>query len=147
MAREDIVRKKMVRDDVSRTLREILVADGRLVLAYLFGSQATGRAGPRSDVDVGVLLSGDEATRRQAHGELMDALVRRLGTEAIDLVDLREAPIPLRYRVIRDGQLLHSSDEKARQRFETDTVMRYLDFKPIRDQAFRTAREAIVGTG
>ena len=41
--------------DLTR-LTEALGAEADVVFAYLFGSQATGKAGPRSDIDVAVYL-------------------------------------------------------------------------------------------
>jgi hypothetical protein len=122
---------------------EILRADEEVALGYLFGSQAASAAGPLSDVDVGVIFRAGTNVEI-AHGELLDALVRALATDRVDLVVLDRAAPPLRYRVIRDGKLIHCIDEAIRVRFETDTVMRYLDFKPLRDRAFRWARKAIL---
>jgi hypothetical protein len=130
-------------ETIEATVKNVLGADGRVALGYLFGSQAASTSGPESDVDVGVVFREDTDVDR-AHGELMDALVRALATDRVDLVVLNQASPPLRYRVIRDGMLVHSVDERVRVRFETDTVMRYLDFKPLRDRAFRWAREAIL---
>ena len=42
--------------DLVDPLRRSLEADPDVVFAYLFGSQARGEAGPRSDVDIAVLL-------------------------------------------------------------------------------------------
>ncbi len=124
-------------------IQDVLRCEPDVVVAYLFGSHARGEAGPLSDVDIGVLLAGDGA----AHGRLLDTLVERLGTERIDLVSLARAPLPLRYRAVRDGRLLVCRDEKLRQRFEAESVLRYLDFKPLRDRALALVRDAVLGAG
>jgi len=113
------------------------------VLAYLFGSLARGTAGPLSDVDVAVLFDR-RCDAPGEHGELQDALSRALGSDRIDLVRLDMAPPPLRYRIIRDGRLIMCRDHGVRQGFETATVMQYLDFKPLRDQAFDLMRKAVL---
>lgn len=128
---------------VEAVVRTTLRADERVALGYLFGSQAASTSGRSSDVDVGVIFRPGVDVEN-AEGALMDALVRALGTDRVDLVLLDRASPPLRYRVVRDGKLLHSTDERLRARFETDTIMRYLDFKPLRDRAFLWAREAIL---
>lgn len=115
------------------------------VAVYYFGSAASGHAGPLSDIDVAVLLDESDSAR-ETWGRLRDALCRALRTERVDLILLSETPPPLAYRIIRDGHLVFCRDEKRRQVFETGTVMRYLDFKPLRDQAFRVARSRILGT-
>jgi hypothetical protein len=60
------------------------------------------------------------------------------------LISLVEAPPPLAYRVVRDGLCVLCRDRKMREAFETRAIMRYLDFKPLRDQAFRRSRQAIL---
>ncbi len=134
----------MDRIQIAQTIRRILEKDPRIVLGYMFGSVTKGESGPLSDIDVGVLLTTG-FDRRKAHGDLMDSLCRTLRTDHVDLILMNDSPIPLTYRIIRDGKLIHCTDERARERFESATILRYLDFKPLRDMAFRTAREAIVG--
>ena len=81
---------------------------------------------------------------RKAQGELLDALVRELKTERIDLFLLEEAPVPLAFRIVRDGVRLLATDPREDVSFRTRTIMRYLDFKPLRDAAFRSGRAAIL---
>lgn len=103
-----------------------------MVAAYLFGSQAEGRTGKLSDVDVAVLLRGIGrkelfAKRLEIGGELGDLLKR----EDIDVVVLNEAPPLISHRVVKNGQLLFTRDEKARLAYEVRAVLRYLDWKPF----------------
>ena len=113
-------------------------------LAYLFGSHARGEATELSDVDLAVSFDLD-VDRRKAQGALLDALALELETDRIDLVLLEEIPAPLAFRVIRDGERLLAKDPREDVSFRTRTLMRYLDFKPLRDAAFRSGREAILG--
>lgn len=62
------------------------------------------------------------------------------------MVSLIRSPAALGYRVIRDGSCIYCTDRKYKERYETETIMRYLDFKPIREQAFRTVRKRILET-
>jgi len=132
-----------VRAAVCAALVEIAEADSTIVAAYLFGSLARGVAGPLSDVDIGLLVH-DREHDRAVCDRTMDALRRRLHTSRVEVVSLADAPLPLRYRVVRDGLLVASRDTAAVERFVTDTVLQYLDFKPIRDRAFEVMREAIL---
>jgi predicted nucleotidyltransferase len=134
----------MNRSQVISTIRRVLDDDGRVVLGYLFGSLCKGETGPLSDIDIGVLFRCD-VDQRRAHGELMDGLCRALRSDRVDLILLDESPPPLLYRIARDGMLLHCADERARERFVSNAVMHYLDFKPLRDKAFLAAREVILG--
>jgi hypothetical protein len=59
----------------------------------------------------------------------------------VDVVILNEAPLPLAYRVLRDGVLLYGRDEQTRILYQADTVSRYLDFKPFIDYQNRAILE------
>lgn len=58
----------------------------------------------------------------------MTKILRR---EDVDVVILNEAPIVLKFQVIKDGKLFYAVDEIARIRFEVETAKAYIDFKPM----------------
>ena len=64
-------------------LPDILANHPRVVLVYLFGSQATGHAGPMSDYDVGVLVDREETT----HSSNTERTCARLAHELADALD------------------------------------------------------------
>jgi predicted nucleotidyltransferase len=104
-----------------------------VVLAYLFGSQARGQAGPLSDIDVAVLLADTvaEADAFELRLALMDEITYHLRTNAVDVLVLNHAPLALAYRVLRDGVLIYCRDEAKRVEFTARTVNMYLDFEPF----------------
>jgi hypothetical protein len=124
-------------------LIDILAEEPTVVAAYIFGSLVRGAAGPLSDIDVGLLLADADGAALVC-GRTVDALCRRLATSRVDVVSLATAPMPLRYRAIRDGLLVLGRDAAAVERFITETVLQYLDFKPLRDRAFALVRDAIL---
>ena len=136
------VPERSAADAAVAALVETLAAEPDVVAAYLFGSLARGLAGPVSDIDVGLLVSRVRA--QAACGRTMDGLCRRLRTSRIDVVSLRDVSVPLRYRVVRDGALVLCGDAAGLERFVTETVLQYLDFKPLRDRAFELMRERIL---
>lgn len=114
-----------------RRLRVLFEGEPDVVIAYLYGSHARGTAGPGSDVDVAVLLRrGADLPRR--HLELIASVASVAGSKRADVVLLNEAPVALAYRVLRDGVLLVSNDDRERIAFWTRTVDRYLDMEPMR---------------
>ena len=133
-------------DAVQTALIETLAAEPDVVAAYLFGSVVRGTAGPMSDVDVGLLVAA-ERDGEAVCGRVMDSLCRRLRTSRVDVVSLADAPMPLRYRVARDGSVVTSRDRRALERFVVETVLQYLDFQPLRVRAFERMRQAILETG
>jgi len=116
-----------------------------LAVAYLFGSQAQGRAAGLSDVDVAVLLdlSIDPEERLSLQLELIAVAARTLRSSRLDLVILDDAPVLLRHRVVRDGERLLERDRARRVRFETATILEYLDTKPLRSELARGVRRRL----
>ena len=106
----------------------------KVVLAYLYGSQARGKAGPLSDVDIAVLFGPDvpenERFNRLLHitGELGSVLHRN----DVNVLDLAGASPLLRHRVYYDGRLLYCTDDAIRVRFQTQALRDYVDTEPLR---------------
>jgi hypothetical protein len=92
-----------------------------------------------SDIDIAVCF--DETIPSEEHFDLrlevLGELTDLLQTDDVDLVVLNEAPPLLAHRILRDGRLLFSADERSRLRFETRAVLKYLDWKPYLDKYTR----------
>jgi len=123
---------------VDAVAREQLAAaldrDG-VVAAMLFGSQATGKAGPLSDIDVAVWADStlERSERFDLRLALMAEAVRVLNTDEVDLVVLNDAPPLLQHRALRDSVRLIDRDPPKRIRLETRAILDYLDTKPLRE--------------
>lgn len=120
-----------MKDDVEALEAELRAALERrpeVLVAYLFGSTTRGSAGPLSDVDVAVLVRED---RFDLQLDLIGDLTAALGSDRVDVVVLNHAPPALGYRVLRDGRLLLSRDERARIEHRVRTIDRYLDMEPL----------------
>jgi uncharacterized protein len=109
-------------------LSEVFAAHD-VAVAYLFGSRAEGTAGPTSDHDVAVLFASAEPAL-DATVRLAADLAGVLATD-VDVVDLDRAELELRGHVAERGRLLHSADEIRRVRFEVDSRMRWIEFRPV----------------
>ncbi|MDP9342554.1 MAG: nucleotidyltransferase domain-containing protein [Actinomycetota bacterium] len=118
-------------DDPESRIRSVLERHEDVLAAYLFGSVARGTAAPLSDVDVAVLLREDgNLVHRQR--DLITDLSRELRRDDVDVIVLNTCPVALGYRVLRDGRVLVSRDEKARVDHWVRTVDRYIDMAPLR---------------
>ena len=117
-------------------------------VAYLFGSQATGKARADSDVDVAVSFAQgvDGARRGELTLDLLAALSKELG-ERVDLLDLGRASSAVGFRVIRDGRRVMSRDEVHRVRLEASIARRYDDERPYRELFRRAAVRAFKAAG
>jgi predicted nucleotidyltransferase len=111
-----------------------------VLVGYVFGSVASGTAGPASDLDVAV-LTGDPISPHRRLELLADlqASVRR----RVDLVLLQEAPPALGFRVLRDGVAVLVRDEAARVRHHAETLDRYFDTEPLRRELDQAQRRRI----
>jgi len=135
--------------NVSTTDLSALFAGQPVAVAYLFGSQARGDAGPLSDVDVAVLLDGGTSPGEALalRLRLMEAIGRALCIERVDVIVLNDAPYLLQHRVIRDGRVLYCPDELARVRYEFRVLRDYLDFRYFEDKYFRAVEDRILREG
>jgi predicted nucleotidyltransferase len=109
-----------------RAISEVCGRRPGLHLVVLFGSRARGDHTAVSDVDIAYL--GDERLDRD--GFLID-LVRTLGIERVDLVDLDRAGGLVRFRVARDGIVAFEARPDAFTRFWLEAVHFWCDAGPV----------------
>lgn len=122
-------------NEVRSQLESYFAGQSQVLVAYLFGSQALGRSGPLSDLDVAVLLS-DTPTADEcfdARLEIIGGLMDRLHTDEIDVLVLNQAPPVLCYQVLRTGQVVYYRDRQAMLNFRVRTLNTYFDLKPMLD--------------
>jgi predicted nucleotidyltransferase len=106
--------------------------DTPVLVAYLFGSQASMRAGPESDRDIAVLLAPTVSNRERGRWrlELIGRLIDVYHSDSIDLVVLNDAPPLLCFEVIRARHVLYNRDDEARVAFEVRTMQEWFDWEP-----------------
>lgn len=125
----------IVVDAAARERLSVALDRGGVVAAMLFGSQATGKVGPLSDVDVAVWADPalGPSGRFDLRLELMGEASRALHTDEVDLVVLNDAPALLQNRALRNSVRLIDRDPTCRIRLETRAILDYLDTKPLRE--------------
>jgi predicted nucleotidyltransferase len=113
----------------------VLAGRPEVLAGYIFGSLASGRARPNSDVDVAVLVS--PAIMKRALSKyrlrLMADLGAALHTFDVDVVLLNTAPPALAQNVIKSGIVVSERSRADRVRFHVETLNRFLDTQPMRD--------------
>ena len=129
----------MIADSHLAELKEMLVKHG-VVLAYLFGSQAEGRARPSSDVDIAVLLPYDTPRSKffDARLSLTNELMDLLHKNEVDVVVLNEATPLLAYQVLKNGKVLYE-DSRTRPRvgFIVRVMKQYMDTEHFRQLSLK----------
>ena len=125
---------KPLGDEAMRLPLEKLCEKYEILLLYLFGSYATGNATSLSDLDLAYVAEKklDPSRLLAFLGELQDLFEE----EAVDLVDLRKAPLPLAHRVFKEGRCLYIREQKTKIAFETRIEALYCDTEPLRRESF-----------
>lgn len=117
-------------------LRAYFAAQSQVLVAYLFGSQATGKAGSLSDLDTAVLLKGNPSDREclGVRLELVGGLMSLLHTNDVDVAILNQVSLVMRYQVLRTGRVVYCRDRQVMIDFRVRTLNKYFDLKPMLDR-------------
>ena len=110
----------------------------QVATVYLYGSQARGEAKKDSDIDLAVLF-----TKKQDSLDffaLAPELSKMTGKE-VEVQDLESCRIDFAHRVLSEGKLLFSNNEKVRIAFEEEVFRNYFDLKPALDEYYRELSE------
>lgn len=123
---------------IRRTVAETLASDPGIKVAIVYGSAASGKLRPDSDVDVAVLFDkplGVDA-RLALQGELADALRRE-----VDLVDLHRLGGEILHQILTKGRVVIQNDASAYFRIIQCMVYNEEDFMPQVRRALRARIE------
>ncbi|MHA1247488.1 MAG: type VII toxin-antitoxin system MntA family adenylyltransferase antitoxin [Candidatus Thorarchaeota archaeon] len=109
--------------------------------AVLFGSLATGDAGPNSDVDIGVYLDKGRDIDLNVELEIGVLLERVLEREDVDLVVLNHANPALGFQAVNRGLLIFCVDEDEYEDFCVRAAAAFCDYREFLSRQFDAARE------
>ena len=96
-----------------KRLLEFIRGQEYIKLAYLFGSVAKGKEGKLSDVDIAIFLD-ESLSKKEIFNlqlKLMSELTSILKTDKIDLIVMNNAPLLLKYNIIKHGKILKDEIE------------------------------------
>jgi predicted nucleotidyltransferase len=138
-------------DELMRRIASAIDPIEDVRVAWLFGSQASGGATNRSDLDLAVAMGsdlGDEA-REQVRRRIVGALTDALGAlgERADVVDIDRTSSGVAFRAVRDGRRVLRRSESDRVAAEVRVARRYDDDAPRRSLYREAARRHAGGTG
>ncbi len=120
-----------------------LFASQDITVAYLFGSYAQNNAGPSSDIDLAVLVSGNKSSSSGFYRKLVTAISDVLGTERFDLLILNHASTAVQYEVISSGKVIYARSDEEQEHFEMKTRQKYLDTAYLRKVQTQYLKERV----
>ncbi|MNF79008.1 Nucleotidyltransferase domain protein [compost metagenome] len=110
-------------------------------LAYVFGSVASGRARPDSDVDVAVLMAAP--LNAQSKIRLISDIASSTG-RPVDLIDLVGVGEPLLGQILRHGVRIRG-DAALHAQWVTRHIFNNEDFMPYVERMLAERRQAWIG--
>lgn len=122
---------KVLNGNAIKKIQKILAKQPNVIAAYLFGSAARGQTHPKSDVDIGVVVSDVAGID---YGELCFKIGGVVSRKEVDLriVVLKKTSPVFLYNLIKENLCLYAKSEKERVQFETQALRRFYDSARIR---------------
>lgn len=114
----------MLTEDEIAEIRAFVLERSVLVAVYIFGSVATGRNRPRSDIDLAVMVRGSLSGMERVE---METALSNIMHRDVDLVVFSQATPLLQHQILKYGRLIHEVDTRERIRQEVLARSRYLD--------------------
>lgn len=114
-------------------LKDIFKDYPYIVSTYLFGSQASSKIGPMSDVDIAILLKDNAPKGRDLiHEEdyLSYRIADALQVKEVDLIELNREGLIFVHNILRTAKLIYDADSDFRIRFVAKVISDYCDFEP-----------------
>ncbi|GFP25643.1 hypothetical protein HKBW3S25_01123 [Candidatus Hakubella thermalkaliphila] len=124
-----------------QNLKNVLLQDGNIIFAYLFGGLTKGEVKDLSDIDIAVYLK-DTGNLAGYKLQLFDRLSNALGTSELDLVMLNTVSLSIAGRILQNKKLLIDKEPFRRHIYESVTLREFFDFK-VKEDAFFARRYGI----
>jgi predicted nucleotidyltransferase len=132
----------MTEADEQETISRILEGHPEIRLALLFGSIATGRATPESDLDVAI--KAERALSSLDKTALIEELAEATG-RPVDLIDLATAGEPLLGQILRNGKRITGSPSQLAE-LMISHLGQQADFLPYRERILAERRRKWTGS-
>ena len=131
--------------DLIVRLRGALQTGPPVRLAVLFGSAASGRTRPDSDVDVAILIRWSDPAE-PLEPTLSRNLTLAAGAE-VDLIRIERASTLLKWQIATKGVLLVQQSPDEFPRFRARAASEYIDYAPALAHYGETFRRRLIEQG
>lgn len=127
---------------IPETVRRLLEGRPKILLAWIYGSFATGREQPGSDVDIAVACASPLSVDEKV--QLAQELSTAAGRE-VDLVDMSAERGIIASQVLTQGKLLLRRDPNLLAALMRRMWYDRADFWPLRERIFAARRRRAFG--
>lgn len=113
---------------------KVFESDDNVNFVYVFGSQVKNKIRFGSDFDIAVFFNSEPDIMEV--GTLCSEL-EKVACIKIDLVKLNslyDSNPELAYNILNEGSLIFKRDNEIVNEYKKNVILRYLDFKPVRDK-------------
>ena len=110
-------------DDVEK-IRGYAIGRKDIIAIYVFGSAATGKNRPGSDIDLAVMVAGVFSGMARVE---METTLSNLLHRDVDLVVFGQATPLLQHQILKYGRLIHEAASRERIQQEVGARRHYLD--------------------
>lgn len=109
--------------------------ENQVALAYLFGSAASEKMTPLSDIDIAVLFS--DKVKEEEYFDKALRLAHEIGNvfeiDKVDVINLKTATSPLlKHNAVFKGKLIYGKDRKKQFELESGIMKEYEDTEYLR---------------
>lgn len=117
-----------IQDKINR-LKTFCEKNPNILALFIFGSFGTEEELFQSDIDFAILYYKNIPLIE--HLNVAVEFVKILEREDVDVLNLNEAPIDIKMRVISEGELIYCSDEIKLSDFKEKVFDLYADYEPV----------------
>ncbi|HZY10369.1 MAG TPA: nucleotidyltransferase domain-containing protein [Bacteroidota bacterium] len=117
------------KEEINKKLTNLFSSKAEIILAYLFGSTAEGKAHKFSDVDVAVYYKTNPSFKR--HLQLINDICSILETDDVDVVNMNTASPLIIHDILSFGELLICRDDNLYVNLRTRTLREFDDLVHI----------------
>jgi len=132
---------------IEKKLTEFLANEPEIIAVYLYGSFAKSASTPLSDIDIAILTNKEfnNSTLWLDYALALEQKIsEQIAGEKIEVRILNNAPIIIQGKIITEGKLLISNNDKKIRDFEENAIMHYLDFKVVYDDMLEKSYNQLI---
>lgn len=121
-------------------IRQSLCRHPEIIAAYVYGSAASGKLTPMSDIDVAILLREVPAFEHklsllaEVGADLQEHFRREADVKILNTIQ----SLPLLHEIFSTGKLIFEGDRERHRDFVARALIAYLDFQPTYERCLNT---------